>query len=118
MSTPEHSELPLRDYDHLPVSAVGQRIRSLTADQLGQLLDYERAHADRPAVTRVMETRMAELRAGAKPSGGTQQDGPDYPEPPRGTSAAGPETTGPPSSPPPHGTPDQPARPKGDRQAP
>ena len=43
MSAPKHSDLPLRDYDHLPVSAVGQRIRSLTADQVGQLLDYERA---------------------------------------------------------------------------
>lgn len=49
MTAHEHSSLPLRDYDHLPLSAVGQRIRSLTAQQLGELLDYERRHANRPA---------------------------------------------------------------------
>jgi hypothetical protein len=113
---PAHSDLPLRDYDHLPASAVGQRIRSLTSDQLDQLLDYERAHADRPAVTQVMRTRLAELEDGAVPSSGGQQAGPDWPEPPAGRQAAGPETTGPPSSPPPHGEPAQPARPKANRQ--
>lgn len=118
MSASEHDDLPLRDYDHLPASAVGQRIRPLTADQVGTLLDYERAHADRPAVTQVMETRLNELRDGAEPSGGTGQSGPDYPGAARGTSAAGPETTGPPAAPPPHGLPAQPARPKGDRQTP
>lgn len=118
MTAPAHDDLPLRDYDHLPVPAVGQRIRSLTADQVGTLLDYERAHADRPAVTRVLQARLGELREGAEPSGGAGQSGPDYPEAARGTSAAGPETSGPPAAPPPHGLPAQPARPKGDRQVP
>lgn len=117
MTAPEHSELPLRDYDHLPAAAVGQRIRSLTPDQLGRLLDYERAHANRPAVTQVMRTRMAELDAGAAPSGGGGQDGPDRPEPSPAGSPAGPETAGPASFPPPHGNPAQPARPKADRQS-
>lgn len=115
--TPQHGDLPLRDYDHLPTAAVGQRIRSLAPDQLGQLLDYERRHANRPAVTQVMQARMAELEAGAVPSGGGQQSGPEWPEPPSADSAAGPQTTGPPSSPPPHGNPAQPGQPKGNKQA-
>jgi hypothetical protein len=72
MNAHEHSELPLRDYDHLPVPALGRRIRSLTADQVGELLDYERAHARRPAATQVMEARLAQLESGAGPGGGTQ----------------------------------------------
>jgi hypothetical protein len=113
---PKHGDLPLRDYDHLSVAAVGHRIRSLTPDQLGQVLDYERKHANRPAVTQVMKARMAELEAGAAPSGG-QQAGPEWPEPPSSGSAARPETAGPPSFPPPHGNPAQPARPKANKQA-
>ena len=118
MTAPDHRSLPLRDYDHLPVSAVSQRIRSLSAGQLGQLLDYERAHANRVQVLRVMKARLAELADGATPSGGSQQDGPDYPDRPAGRPSAGPETTSPPAFPPPHGTPGQAARPKADRQAP
>lgn len=118
MTAPEHSSLPLRDYDHLPASAVGERIRALNADQLIDLLHYEHAHADRPVVVQLMETRLDELEDGATPSGGTQQAGPEYPPPPSGGPKAGPETAAPPSSAPPHGTPDQPARPKGNRRAP
>jgi hypothetical protein len=114
---PEHSSLPLRDYDHLPAAAVAQRIRSLTADELGQLLEYEQAHANRLAVTQVLRARMAELEAGAAPSGGGQQAGPEWPEPPAGGSPVGPQTAAPPVSPPPHGNPAQPARPKGNKQA-
>ena len=63
MAAPEHSDLPLRDYDDLPGAAVAERVRSLSSDQLGQLLDYERAHAARPAVEQAMQARLAELRA-------------------------------------------------------
>lgn len=118
MTAPERSELPLRDYDHLPVPALGHRIRSLTADEVGQLLSYERGHANRPAAMQIFQARLAELAAGATPSGGRQQDGPEWPHPPSKGSPAGPGTTGPPSFPPPHGNPSQPARPKGNRQSP
>lgn len=116
MTSPEHADLPLRDYDHLPAAAVAQRIRSLTADQLSQLLRYESAHANRPAVTQIMRARMAELEAGATPSSGGQQAGPDWPERPSAGPETGPETVGPPSFPPPHGNPAQPARPKANKQ--
>ena len=114
--TPRHSDLPLPDYDHLAVHSVAQRIRSLTAGQVRQLLDYEWAHACRPAVTAMMQARLAELQAGATPTGGTGQDGPDRPGPAQRQEA--PEKAGPPAFPPPHGVPSQPARPKADRQVP
>ena len=69
MTASERGGLPLPDYDDMPVPEVGLRIRALTMHQLGQLLDYERAHANRPSVTRVMDARLAELRAGAEGSG-------------------------------------------------
>ena len=118
MTVPEHSSLPLRDYDHLPLSALGQRIRALTADEVSQLCDYEREHANRPAVMQIFQARLSELAAGEQPSGGRQQEGPEWPQPASAGSPVGPQTTAPPSFPPPHGTPDQPARPKADRQAP
>jgi len=119
VSAPEHNDLPLRDYDHLPLSAVAQRIRSLAADQVGQLLDYERAHAARPAVEQLMQVRRAELRAGAEPTGGREQTGPDWPEPApeRRPADSEPTAAGPPSFPPPHGTPAQPAKPKANKQS-
>lgn len=33
---PDHSELPLRDCDHLPLPALGHRIRSLTDGEPAQ----------------------------------------------------------------------------------
>jgi hypothetical protein len=118
MNAPRHSDLPLRDYDHLPLSALGHRIRSLTADELRQLLEYEREHANRPAAMQIFEARLAELEAGEAPSPGGRQDGPEWPGPPSGRPPVSPATTAPPANPPPHGVPAQPARPKGDRQAP
>jgi hypothetical protein len=100
------------------VPALAHRIRSLAADEVRQLLGYERDHANRPAAVRVFQTRLTELAGGATPSGGRQQAGPEWPPPPSTGSPARPETTAPPSSPPPHGTPSQPARPKGNRQSP
>src|SRR3954451_18000014 len=40
-------DLPMPDYDHLPVGSLTSRIRSLDADDLTTLLDYEREHANR-----------------------------------------------------------------------
>ena len=74
---PEPGELPLRDFDTMPVETVGQRIRPLTREEVRQLLDYEWAHACRPAVTQVILARLAELDAGAAGSGGSRPDGPE-----------------------------------------
>jgi hypothetical protein len=118
VTAPDRGDLPLRDYDHLPVAALGHRIRSLNTGNLRQLLAYEREHADRPAVIRLLQARMAELDAGAQPSPGGSQEGPEWPPPPSAGSPVNPAAGAPPASPPPHGNPAQPARPKGNRQSP
>ncbi len=115
MTAADRGGLPLRDYDHLPLSSLAQRIRSLTADELTQLLIYEREHANRPLAIQIFRHRQNELAAGEPPTGGRQQAGPDWPEPAAGGSSVGPQTAGPPISPPPQGEPAQPAKPKGDR---
>jgi hypothetical protein len=115
MSAPDHGHLPLRDYDHLSLSSLAARIRSLPAGQITELLEYERAHAHRPQAVQILEHRRDELGRGAQPTQGSQQWGPDYPDSPAGGSPVTPVTASPPGSPPPHGEPDQPARPKGNR---
>jgi hypothetical protein len=116
MSAPDHGHLPLRDDDHLPLSSLAARIRSLPAGQISELLEYERAHAHRPQAVQILEHRRDELERGAQPTQGSQQWGPDYPDPAAGGSPVTPATAAPPGSSPPHGEPDQPGQPKGDRQ--
>jgi hypothetical protein len=115
MTAPDHRDLPLRDYDHLPLPSLAQRIRALTAGEITQLMRYEQDHANRPAAVQVFEARLGELAAGQSPTQGRGQSGPDWPEPPSGGSPVRPETAGAPGSAPPHGVPAQPAQPKGDR---
>jgi hypothetical protein len=117
VTAPEHHQLPLRDYDHLPLTALAYRIRPLTREELEDLLRYEREHANRRPVVQVFESRLAELAAGAEPSGAESQDGPDRPAPPAGGSKVNPAQAGPPANPPPHGVPAEPGQPKADRQA-
>lgn len=108
----DREELPLPDYDHLPLNAVRHRIRPLTAEQVELLLAYERAHADRLPVVEVLGHRLEELRQGALPSGGDPDDiVPELPPPPHGTPPVRPETAGPPIVPPFHGVPTIPSRP-------
>ncbi|WP_458247660.1 hypothetical protein [Streptomyces sp. MAI_2237] len=115
MTDSARAALPLPDYDHLPLGGLESRVRSLTADEVDELLAYERAHADRLPVTEVLSARREQLRAGAEPTSGDpsalrpEQHG-------RTTgSPVSPATSPQPSSPPPHGTPDQRGKPKGDR---
>ncbi|QTR03193.1 hypothetical protein J7S33_30280 [Saccharothrix algeriensis] len=67
---------PIGDYDHLELGDLHHRIRALSEDELRQVLDHERAHADRVAVVQLLETRLAEVRDGAEPSGGDQRAAP------------------------------------------
>jgi hypothetical protein len=66
----ERTELPIPDYDHLPEGSLQSRIRSLSADQLHDLLDYEQTHGDRLPVLELMRRRLEALEAGADPSAG------------------------------------------------
>jgi hypothetical protein len=115
MADPGRGTLPLPDYDHLPVGSLESRIRALTADEVEQLLAYEREHAGRTPVTELLTARLEQLHAGAEPTSGDTTGL----RPEEGRSSAGspvsPATSPEPSSPPPHGTPDQRGKPKGNR---
>ncbi|GGV81718.1 hypothetical protein [Streptomyces griseoloalbus] len=115
MADPARNTLPLPDYDHLPLGGLESRVRSLSADEVEELLAYERSHADRVPVTELLTARLEQLRGGAEPTSGD----PDALRPEQGTGRAGspvsPATSPQPFGPPPHGTPDQRGKPKGDR---
>lgn len=107
------TDLPLPDYDQLPIGSLQNRIRSLTADELREVLEYERTHAARLQVSTILQARLDELEDGAQPSGGS----PDAPHPEvaphaRGGSRVSPQTAGPPINPPSQGVPSNPAQPR------
>jgi hypothetical protein len=109
----EHDQLPLPDYDHLPVQGLISRIRTLDATGLQTLLDYERAHADRLQVTVAMENRLTALREGAQPSGGDPAaPAADDPVAASAGSKVSEATSGPPINPPSQGDPTNPAQPR------
>ena len=56
-----HDELPLPDYDHMTLGSLRGRLRSLTVEQLVQVRDYEKAHADRLPVVTLLDNRIAKL---------------------------------------------------------
>lgn len=63
-------ELPLPDYDQLPLNELRHRVRALDEGQLRALFDHEEAHANRIPVLEVLHARMKELHQGAEPSPG------------------------------------------------
>jgi hypothetical protein len=104
-------ELPLPDYDDLPIGSLEARVRTLDADGVRRLVEYEKVHADRPAVLQVLGRRAAELQAGARPTGGSPRA--FQPETAKGAGRAQPPVTeGPPQNPPSHGDPSNPAQPR------
>jgi hypothetical protein len=107
------SELPLPDYDHLPTASLAHRIRTLDADGLATLLNYERHHGNRVPVISVLEARLNELDAGATPTTGSpdsfvpeKSPGPPAPRSIDQTTAA------PKINPPSQGDPTNPAQPR------
>ncbi len=66
-----HDQLPLPDYDHLPVGSLEGRIRSLDADGLTALLEYGHAHGNRLPVPQLLERRLEAVRGGAELSEGS-----------------------------------------------
>src|SRR4051812_7480811 len=110
---PHHDELPLPDYDHLPIGSLEGRIRSLDADALQALLDYEHAHGDRLPVVQVPGGRRPAVRDGAElPGGPPPAATPELQPAPQGASEAPPQTRAPPINPPSHGDPTNPAQPR------
>jgi hypothetical protein len=110
---PHHDQLPLPDYDHLPLGSLEPRISTLDADGVAQLVAYEEAHGNRLPVLNVLRRRLEALRAGAQPSGGDPlAPTPEIQHAPPAGSAASPATEGPPINPPSHGDPTNPAQPR------
>ena len=109
----ERDDLPLPDYDHLPVGSLTSRIRTLGSDALKTLLEYERSHANRIQVVSAMQHRLSGLADGTQPSGGDPAAvGADAPPPAAGGSKASEATSGPAMNPPSHGDPTNPAQPR------
>jgi hypothetical protein len=116
MSHRDRDELPLPDFDHLPLGGLKTRIRALAADEVEKVLEYERAHADRTPVVQVIRIRLDELAAGAEPTGGDPAAvRPEQRPGLAGRTTVSPDTAAEASHPPPHGTPDQRGRPKGNQ---
>ena len=112
-ATVRHEDLPIPDYDHLPIGDLGHRIRSLTADGLASLLTYEQAHGNRLPVVQVLQTRLDEVRGGAELSGGDPTGlAPSQVDTAQGGSKASPATEGPKINPPSQGDPTNPAQPR------
>ena len=112
-TTVGREDLPIPDYDNLPLGDLGHRIRSLTADQLGTLLAHEQAHGNRLPVTQLIQTRLEQVRGGAELSGGDATGlAPSLTDTAQGGSKASPQTQGPKINPPSHGDPTNPAPPR------
>jgi hypothetical protein len=108
---PQHDELPLPDYDHLPTGTLPTRISGLNEAGLAQLLAYERAHGNRLPVIQVLENRLTGLQNGAEPSGPAVPDTPEVSRTQHGSRVT-PATSGPPVNPPSQGDPTNPSQPR------
>ena len=107
------TDLPLPDYDHLPVGSLAHRIRTLDATQLETLLAYEREHGDRLPVMQVLEARLEAVRDGAPLSSGSPSAAtPETAPAPEAPTTVSPQTAGPVINPPSHGDPTNPAQPR------
>lgn len=108
----KHDELPLPEYDHIETGHLAGRIASLDAEQVGQLLEFEREHGNRLPVVQVLERRVEALKNGAEPSGSMDDTRAEAVGGVAGGSPVSPATSGPPINPPSQGVPTNPAQPR------
>jgi hypothetical protein len=76
-TTPDRDELPLPDFDHIPLGTLPSRLHPLDERDITQLLGWERAHGNRLPVIQVLESRIQQLRNGAEPSGSVPDQMPE-----------------------------------------
>lgn len=55
---------PIPGYDDFSLASLRARLRGLSVSQLDQLIDYEKAHANRAEVVTLFERRIAKLKVG------------------------------------------------------
>ncbi|MFG1934120.1 hypothetical protein ACGFK1_26290 [Mycobacterium sp. NPDC048908] len=79
-------DLPLRDYDQLPLTELRHRIRSLDEEQLRGLFAHEESHGNRIPVLELLHARLRELTHGAEPSPGDPANAPGAAHTPHGSS--------------------------------
>ncbi|WP_317230960.1 hypothetical protein [Clavibacter sp. MX14-G9D] len=108
---PAHDDLPLPDFDHIPLATLPQRLLPLDERQLLLLVAYEGAHGDRLPVMQVLERRLEALRGGAEPAGRVPETMPEVAQGGHVPQVT-PATSGPPVNPPSHGDPTNPAQPR------
>ena len=109
--SPAHENLPLPEYDHIPLGTLPSRIASLNESQVSELLAFEQAHGNRLPVIQVLEHRVEALRDGAEPTGSVPDDLPEV-SAASGGSKVSPATSGPKINPPSQGDPTNPAQPR------
>ena len=104
------SDLPIPDYDHLPVGSLASRIRSLSAAEVAELISFEEQHGARVPVLQVLRARRDQLDAGEQPTEG-DPNGPNLEaSSAQGGSMVSPATQGPKLNPPSHGDPTNPVQ--------
>jgi hypothetical protein len=70
-------DLPIADYDQLPITELRHRIRALDEPQLRAVFDHETEHGNRIPVLEVLHARIKELTHGAEPSAGDPGNAPE-----------------------------------------
>jgi hypothetical protein len=61
--TPSMTPDALPGYETMTIAQLRGRLRSLSVEQVGELLEWEQAHADRPPFVTMLTNRIATLRA-------------------------------------------------------
>ncbi|OBI76526.1 hypothetical protein [Mycobacterium sp. E740] len=70
-------DLPIADYDQLPITELRHRIRALDEPQLRAVFEHETEHGNRIPVLEVLNARLRELTHGAEPSPGDPSKTPE-----------------------------------------
>ncbi|WP_159944553.1 MULTISPECIES: hypothetical protein [unclassified Nocardiopsis] len=77
----ERTRPPLPDYEELSLQDLSERVRSLPAERVRELIAYEESHAERMEVLEVLEDRLTKLEGrngflgGSGPEGEADPDG-------------------------------------------
>lgn len=96
-------QLPLPDYDELPINTLEHEIHALSTGEVQQLIDHEQRHGNRVPVLQLLRHRREQLAEGAQPSGGDQRRDIGKPGETRHGSPVSPDGSAKPSGPLRHG---------------